>query len=121
MTLPASQPPPDGHAVHRPLVTDVARRQALAWQAIFSLPNEVAVTAFQKVEMEARQRVINLDPATATADELRCALSAWKHARNTASEMAAFVSKINQQVEAESTLQKSLDKPGPPATMAGPE
>lgn len=116
----ASQPPPDEQAQKAPPLNIVEREQASAWHLILTLPDGGCATAFQKVEADARRALASIDPTTATEAEMRCAITAWKHAMGIVLQMSSFVAGVHRRLEAEekASKQNNLDKPADSGTMA---
>jgi hypothetical protein len=99
--MPPQQPTPPDSLSRRPTgeITEVRRAQALACQSVLTLPGDAAKLAAQKIEMDAREAVMALDPESATEGEMRCALAAWRHACRVFSSMSSFVSDTNRRLE----------------------
>jgi hypothetical protein len=118
---PQASQPPESYSQKAPALTQAERDQASAWHLILTLPDDGMVAASQKMEAEARKKVANLQPETATEAEMRCALAEWRHARNLFTAMSSFVASVNQRLDAESKAvekQNTLDKPDDSGTMA---
>ncbi len=113
--MPSPQPQPPDSLGKRPTeMSEVRRAQALACQAIITLPGDAAKLAAQKVEMEARALVMAIDPETATEAEMRCRLAKWQHASNVFTMMSDFVRDTNRLLEEAAktqALEKLLSKP----------